>query len=71
VIERIFQCDGPDCTAHQRTAARAPRYWLIVREVELYGEDGDHEFHFCGWECVLKKAATYDPPEVIPLDGNQ
>jgi hypothetical protein len=60
-IERIFYCDGPDCENHARTVGDLPpASFLAVRE------DSDHSQHFCGWDCLLKFAATKPPAEVIP-----
>lgn len=59
-IERTFQCDGPDCDSHARTAStKAPKGFLVVT-----GDGGP--MHFCMWDCVLRYAATKEPTEVIP-----
>lgn len=60
-IERDFYCDGPDCEIHARSiAVHPPAGFLTVRE------DGDLEHHFCGWDCLMKFAATKPLPEIIP-----
>lgn len=58
-VERTFYCDGPDCERHVRTMKVTPPMFLTL------SEEG-HESHFCGWDCVLRLAATKEPEEVIP-----
>jgi hypothetical protein len=60
-IERTFYCDGPDCDRHVRTTSTLPPVFLTV------SEGADHASHFCGWDCVLRFAATKEPEEVIPV----
>lgn len=64
--EVVYRCDGPDCGVWIQTAAEVPaRGWLTVRE----REDGNViELDFCGWACLLRKAAGVDPEETIPAD---
>lgn len=60
-IERVYYCDGPDCENHARTAGDLPpTSFLAVRE------DTAASHHFCGWDCLLKFAATKPPIEAIP-----
>lgn len=63
-VERIFYCDGPDCEAHIRTMKEYPPMFLTVTE----HEDRDHVSQFCGWDCVLRHAATHEPVETIRVD---
>jgi len=45
-------------------AERLPVGWLRVTD---YGSGNkDHETAVCGWDCLMKLAATVEPPEVIP-----
>lgn len=60
-IERIFHCDGPDCERHVRTMRDHPPMFLTV----IAHEDANHHSHFCGWDCVLRHAATIEPEQVI------
>jgi hypothetical protein len=63
-IERIFYCDGPDCERHVRTAASRPHGAFV------FVTTGDSAtLHFCGWDCVLKYAATKPPAEIIAFDS--
>jgi hypothetical protein len=57
MIERILHCDAKDCDTH---GSDAYPHWLTV--------SGDGEpLHFCAWDCLMKYAAQFDPPTVIPL----
>lgn len=58
-IERTFYCDGPDCERHVRTASARPAAFLTVTA------PGERSLHFCGWDCVLRHAATKEPETVI------
>jgi hypothetical protein len=60
-IERTYYCDAPDCEHHATTAARGRMAMSFLR----VSGDGPAQ-HFCGWECVLKYAASKEPPEIIP-----
>jgi hypothetical protein len=62
-IERIYYCDGPECERHVRTAAHRPAAGFVF--VTEGGSGGT--LHFCGWDCVLKYAATKPPEEVIAV----
>lgn len=60
-IERTFYCNGPECERHVTTAMSRPSACFI------FVTDGHlATLHFCGWDCVLKYAATIEPEEVIP-----
>jgi hypothetical protein len=61
-IERVYHCDGPDCERHARTATPPPYLPSGFLEVR-----GDGEAHFCGYDCLMKYAASHPPDEVIPL----
>jgi len=58
-ISRTFYCDGPDCERHVQTTQALPPVFLTLSE-----RDGD-DLHFCGWDCVLRRAATMEPETVI------
>lgn len=61
-VERTFYCDGPDCERHVKTTGTRPPMFLTVTE------HPDHESHFCGWDCVLKYAATKPPEEIVLVE---
>lgn len=62
MIERIYYCDGPDCEREWRKQAH--------RELEMpVITNAGPTLHFCGWDCVLKFAATKEP-EIIVEDPN-
>lgn len=59
-IERRFHCDGPECEHHGSDQFPG---WIQVR-------DGiDSEMQFCSWDCLLKFAAKFPPPERIEMGG--
>jgi hypothetical protein len=61
-IRRTFHCDGPDCERWCSQAAhRKPggRFLTVTREWPA--------LHFCGWDCVLRYAATMEPEVVVPF----
>lgn len=60
-IERIFHCDGPDCERYFRTTRLRTEHFLVVTE------GVGPALHFCGWDCVLRHAATKEPEQVIPV----
>lgn len=62
--EVIYRCAGPDCDMWIQSATPVPaRGWIVVQE----REDGNvTDLDFCGWSCVLKYAARFDPEEIIP-----
>jgi hypothetical protein len=59
-IERIFHCDGPDC---ERGVSEAAHREPGGRFLTITGEGP--ALHFCGWDCVLRHAATKEPEQVI------
>jgi hypothetical protein len=71
ILEGTIHCEGPECQTHQHVGAdtmeagRLPGSgWLKVIE---YGSS-DREFAYCGWNCLMKAAAKFPPPEQIPWD---
>lgn len=69
-LEGTIHCEGPGCEVHQHVgpdtmrAARLPVGWLRVTE---YGSgNGDLDTAVCGWDCLMKFAASIEPPIVIP-----
>jgi hypothetical protein len=68
-LEGTIHCEGPECDVHQHVgpdtmeAERLPVGWLRVTE---YGGSNDREYAFCGSDCVMKWAAGFEPPIVIP-----
>ncbi len=65
MIERIFHCDWKGCDAHVHTIAAKPESpgWFTVTET---GQD-TKPLHFCTWDCILKYAAQFEPPTIIPM----
>lgn len=67
-LEGVIHCEA-DCENHAHVgpdtmaADRLPVGWLRVTE---FGGSTDPQEAFCGWECLLKHAATYEPPTIIP-----
>jgi hypothetical protein len=67
-IERIYYCDGPDCEVHVGTATPPP--YLPSGIMELRGNKqtfGSEPMYFCGWDCLMKHAATFPPEERIEI----
>lgn len=58
MIERVYHCDGPDCERHWSAYAHRQLEMPVIT-------NAGPTLHFCGWDCVLKYAATYEPPTVI------
>lgn len=63
-LERVFHCDGPDCERHVKTRAARPPMFLVV------SEHGGPALHFCGWDCVLRHAATKEPETALSSSGS-
>lgn len=64
MIERTFYCDGPDCEGHVRTIKTRPISGLLT----VTGEG--RPLHFCGWDCVLRHAATKEREQVIHMEDD-
>jgi len=72
-IDRIIYCEGPGCGAtdsgglptHIQTAEPAPYLPPCFLEVREGGHNGSDEHHFCSWDCLMKFAAKFPPPERI------
>jgi hypothetical protein len=56
VSAHVF-CDGPECP-RSATEGGAAECWLEVHEKAT-------AFDFCGWDCLLRYAATIEPAEII------
>jgi hypothetical protein len=63
-IERTFYCDRDGCQRHVRTARHRPFEGTGFLTITGYGRP----LHFCGWDCVLKHAATFEPETIIPME---
>lgn len=60
----IWHCEAAECDTHQSSAAPPdipPFGWIVVTE-RTYVE---RSYAVCGWDCVLKLAATVPPVEII------
>lgn len=79
-VERIIYCEGPDCggdgglvgghsSVHVRLATPPPYLPPGFIEVREGGHDGVDEHHFCSWDCLMKFAAKFPPPERIEMEG--
>lgn len=66
-ISRILRCDGPGCDAHVQTDHAPPHLPASFIETRQGGDVTDYVNHFCGWDCCMKYAAKFGPPEVIEL----
>jgi hypothetical protein len=67
-VERVIHCDGPDCECHVQTASPPPYIPGFFLEVKQNGDNGDHTWHFCSWDCAMKFAAAQEPTITISLD---
>jgi hypothetical protein len=65
-IERVFYCEAPDCERHVRTASPRPRSGFLF----ITDSSGGRTQHFCGWDCVMRYAATKEPETIIPMEDN-
>ena len=69
-VEHLFHCDGPGCETNIRTQADEPGGGFITAtERSGYSHEPDRTMHFCGWDCCMKFASTFEPPERIDLDA--
>lgn len=67
-LEGTIHCDGPDCerSAHVSTSAmEAGRLCIPFRRLIEYGDAGDHEWAFCGYDCLMKWAAQWPAEQII------
>ena len=68
-LEGVIHCEGPECEHHAHVGVpnmRAERLgpgWVKVIE---FGDAEPYTFAFCGWDCMMKRAAELPPPTVIP-----
>lgn len=60
-IERTFYCDEKDCNTHAIMLAQHSCFLTVT------GDGGS--WHFCCWDCLMKYAAQFEPPEIIPVPG--
>lgn len=67
MIERTYYCEGPECEAHAATATPPPHLPMGFIAVRQRHNLGEREQHFCCWDCLLKFAARFPPPERIEL----
>jgi hypothetical protein len=65
--EYRFRCDGPECERFHETNYPVSAAFILVREPGDHGAATEH--HFCSWDCVLRFAETFEPPEV-PAGGD-
>lgn len=68
-VQRIFECDGPECGVKVTTHAEHPPTFITVFEEPGFPHESRHETHYCNWDCLMKAAATVEPPVIIPFDG--
>jgi hypothetical protein len=67
-LEGVIHCDGRACEHHEHVGVptmlvgRLPAGWVKVIEM---GDQDPAEFAFCGWDCLLKRAAEIPPPTFI------
>lgn len=68
-VQRDYYCDGPECELHTSTASPPP-YLPVGMPMELRerSDNQDAVLHFCGWDCLMKYAAKYPPPEIVEID---
>lgn len=66
-VERIIYCEAPDCERHVRSATPPPYVPGGFLEIRKFGLPACGVWHFCGWDCVMRYAATKEPEEVIPV----
>ena len=70
-LEGHIYCERlPDCDTHAHIgpdkmgAGHLPPGWIRTTE---YGGLAPAEQAFCGWDCLMKAAATIEPPETLEL----
>jgi hypothetical protein len=64
-VERILYCEAPDCERHVRSASPPPYIPGGFLEVRQSANNADSVWHFCGWDCAMRFAATQEPEEVV------
>lgn len=78
MIERIYHCDGPPhhendedtCSGHAHTLDPPPHMPYGMLRVSTNQGLTVTELHFCGWDCLLRYAAKFPPPEIIGMTGD-
>lgn len=70
ILEGTIHCSAPECKTSQHVGANTMAAGRLpgsgwVKTVE-YGS-GETVEAFCSWDCVLKYAATFEPPTIIPF----
>ena len=62
-IRREFHCDGPDCERfHSTLSSQSEHFITLTGSMTI----GGAALHFCGWDCLLRHAATKEPETIIP-----
>lgn len=63
--EMTYYCEEPKCENKQTSAseARPITGWLLV--VMRLPTENPYLYDFCSWDCLMKYAASLDPPEEI------
>jgi hypothetical protein len=68
-LDGTVYCEGPDCETHQHVggdtleADRLPMGWVRAQE---FGPNGRTvQEAFCGWDCLMKRAAQLPPEKVV------
>lgn len=66
-----YRCDGPGCLRHvngrQNYVPMGCGFITVTQHVHPFEQQ-----HFCGWDCVLRYGAQFEPETVIrpDADGN-
>jgi hypothetical protein len=58
--DTTIRCDGPECSASWPDESTCPGLLTVV-------VTGDGVRHFCSWDCCMKFAAQFPPPERIEV----
>jgi hypothetical protein len=70
-VQRTFYCDGPECgdgtPLNIQTHGEQPPTFITTWENPGYAHEPRIEKHFCCWDCCMKYAARFQPPEIIPF----
>lgn len=70
-LEGTIYCEAPGCPHHAHVGAdtmAAERLPVGFLRVVAYTNGRDDELAFCCIDCVMKWAAQFEPPTVIPWD---